>query len=457
MKSNRLFRRAAAYAAAACLTLGGFSQIALADYAAEGDVLEQWVCQVVVQNGNNDQHSNLWMNDGVCESISYRTEQHVTLDPADGAFAETEDVLNFAAIYFSYYGEYTGDAEFDVKLTNVTIYSTGYDPITLADYSSVEAGTNNPVSSNDYAVRYDFQDQLDASVRTDVLRNLERIEFDMYVEGANFSDAPQVEDTGAAQDGYTELASVGQDSELDVMFFAMDSNWKWIEPGTTMKLKYQTDEHMVIETDGAAFAEAVGPMNNAGFQIGYYTDQLADDAQYSIKYTISNAVMNFDGYDPVALGDFSSENAEWETAGNSGKLFIDLALFPADADTAEMFRHMTSVEFDYHVEYVGATGVEAPAESSEETTPETSEETTEEAVTTEEEKTSEESTEEQTSSAETSGEESAEESAAAAAAEPDDDSGSSPAKIIITVVAVVVLFGALIAVGVMYVKKSKQI
>lgn len=460
MKLNRLFRKAAAFTAAACMTLGGLSQIALADYASQGDMLESWVCQVVVQNGTNDQNSNLWMNDGVFEAISYKTEQHVTLDPADGAFANAEDVLNFAAIYFSYYGEFSGDAQFDITLTNVTIHSTGYDPIALADYSSVEAGTNNPVSSNDYAVRYDFQDQLDASVRTDVLRNLEYIEFDLYVDSANFSDAPQVGEASAAPgDEYTELAAAGGDANIDAMFFAMDQNWSWIEPGSTVRFKYQTEEHAVIEIDGTAFADAVGPMNTAGFQIGYYTDQFSSEAKYSIQYTISNVVLNFDGYDPIAVGDFSSADAELsDAAGNSGKLFVDMGVFPADADTVEMFRHLTSVEFDYRVDYLGVTGAEGretePEESSEESSEEPSEETTQEP---------EESTEESTQdSAETSTEESeaaetTADNASTQAAEEEENSGNNMVKLIVTVVAVVILLAALVVVGVMYVKKSRQI
>lgn len=461
MKLNRLVRKAVAFTAAACMTLGGFSQIVLADYAAQGDMLESWVCQVVVQNGTNDQNSNLWMNDGVCDSISYKTAQHVTLDPADGAFAGAEDVLNFAAIYFSYYGEFTGDAQFDITLTNVTIYSTDYDPIVLADYSSVEAGTNKPVSSNDYAVRYDFQDQLDASIRTDVLRKLDRIEFDLYVDSANFSDAPQVDASAAPEDEYTELASAGEDANIDIMFFAMDEKWSWIEPGGTARFKYQTDEHVVMEVDGAtAFADVAGPMNTAGFQIGYYTDQFPEDAKYSLQYSISNVVMNFDGYDPVAVGDFSAADAELDdAAGNSGKLFIDLGKLPADADTAEMFRHLTSIEFDYRVDFLGVTGVEIedtkPEDTSEETSEDTSEESTEEPKTTEAEESTKESAEE--SAAVSSEDAGSTAESTGAQSEAEDDSGNNMAKIIVTIVAVVILFVALAVVGVMYVKKSKQI
>lgn len=464
MRLNRLFHKAVASAAAACMALGGFSQFALADYVAQGDELSDWVCQVVVQNGANDQNANLWMNNGVCSSMNYKTEQHIVLDPPDGAFANAEDVLNFAAIYFSYYGEFSGDAQFDITLTNVTIYSNGYEPIALADYSSVDAGTNYPVSSNDYAVRYDFQDQLDLSIRTDVLRNLDRIEFDLYVDNANFSDAEQVDDASAEpEEEYTELAVAGEDSNIDVIFYSMDSGWTWLEAGDHVKLKYQTDEHITIAVDGAtSFAEAVGPMTVAGFLVGYYTDQFPEDANYRMDYTISNVVMNFDGYDPIAFGDLSSENAEKDRDGAyAGRNVISLESFPADADTAEMFRHLISIEFDYRVDFLGVAATEDtdtdPEEPTTEETEKSTEESTEEPTTEETGESTEESTEEPASTASEEPEtaESAEESTEAP--ETKEDSGSNMAKIIVTIVAVVILFAALAAVGVMYIKKSKQI
>lgn len=461
MKVNRLFCKAVSFAAAACLTLGSFSQIVLADYANQGDILERWVCQVVVQNGANDQNSNAWMNDGVCDSISYKTEQHVVLDPADGAFANTEDVLNFAAIYFSYYGDFTGDAQFDITLKNVTIHSTGYEPIVIADYSSVDAGTNNPVSGNDYAVRYDFQDQLDASIRTDVLRNLETIEFDLYVDRANFSDAPQVEAPAEPGDEYAELAVAGEDANLDVIFYAMDAGWSWLEAPEHARLKYQTDDHIALAVDGATmFAAAAGPMNAAGFMIGYYNDQIPADSKYRIDYTISNVVLSFEGYDPIVIEKLASADAEHD----EGKEFMGrvsfMGYFPAEADVAEMLRHLTSIEFDYNVEFLGATGVEGVNQTPEETDPvetepeETEPEETEPEETEPAESSSEEAETQESSAEETEGET---EAAGTEASEDEEKSGNNTAKLVVTIVAVVILFAALAAVAVMYVKKSKQI
>ena len=458
MRLNRVFRKSASMLAAVCMITGSFSGIAMADYASTGDVLESWVCQVVVQNGTNDNNSSLWMNGGACESISYNTEQHVVLDPADDTFSGTEDVLNFAAIYFSYYGDYTGDAQFDVTLTNVTINSNGYDPITLADYSSVDAGTNYPTSSNDYAVRYDFQDQLDESTRTDVLRNLDTIEFDMVVSAANFSDAPQVEadadteDTGDASDlTYTELVTTaGVDANMDVLFFSMDANWTWIQPSDSVRMLYQTEDHASYAVDGATlFADAVGPMSVWGFMIGYYDDQIPEDSYYDLQYTLTNITLTFDTYDPVVFGDISSDGAEWDSVyGNSGKFYFYSEYFPADADTADMMRHLTAIDFDYYVTYVGATGIEAETEEeTEEVTEEVTEEETEAPEETEEE------TEAETS---TTAEETEEESTEAADSD-DDSSDSDTVRLVVTIVAVVILLGALIAVAVMYVKRSKQI
>ncbi len=476
MRLNRVFRKAASLTAAVCMITGSFSGVAMADYANTGDVLESWVCQVVVQNGTNDNNSSLWMNGGVCESISYNTEQHVVLDPADDTFSGTEDVLNFAAIYFSYYGDYTGDAQFDVTLTNVTINSNGYDPITLADYSSVDAGTNYPSADNDYAVRYDFQDQLDESTRTDVLRNLDRIEFDMVVSAANFSDAPQVEaddaaaadadadteDTGDASDlTYTELVSeAGVDANMDVLFFSMDANWTWIQPSDSVRMLYQTEDHASYAVDGATlFADAVGPMSVWGFMVGYYDDQIPEDSYYDLQYTITNITLTFDTYDPVVFGDISSDGAEWDSVyGNSGKFYFYSEYFPADADTADMMRHLIAIDFDYYVSYVGATGIEAEVEevTEEETEePEETEEETEKETEAETEKETEEETEAETE-APTTSEEAATESTEAADSSDDSSSGDM-AKIVVTIVAVVILLVALIVVAVMYVKRSKQI
>ncbi len=477
MRLNRVFRKAASLVTAVCLITGSFSGMALADYANTGDVLENWACQVVVQNGTNDNNANLWMNGGACESITYNTEQHVVLDPADDTFSGVEDVLNFAAIYFSYYGDYTGDAQFDVTLTNVTIYSNGYDAITLADYSSVDSGTNYPSADNDYAVRYDFQDQLDESTRTDVLRNLDRIEFDMVVSAANFSDAPQVEaddaaaadaDADAAEDTgdegeltYTELVTTaGETSNIDVMFFGMDNDWTWAQQSGTTKLNYQVEEHVTVEIDGATvFAESDTPMQVIGFQIGYYDDQIPEDSYYDLQFTITNITLNFDTYDSVVLGDISSEDMDLDSEyGNSGKFYFYSEYFPADADTADMMRHLISIDFDYYVTYVGATGIEAETEEETEEVTEEPEETEEETEA-ETEKETEEETEAETekeTEAPTTSEEAETESTEASDSSSDSSSGDM-VKIIVTIVAVVILLGALVVVAVMYVKKSKQI
>jgi hypothetical protein len=450
MRLKNVLHRSAALAAAACISVSGFSQVALADYAAAGDTLENWVCQVVVQNGDNPDHANLWMNDGVCNSITLQNDQHVVLDPADGTFANSEDVLNFAAIYFSYYGEYEGDAEFDISMTNVTIYSTNYDPIVIADYNSVDAGTNQPSASNDYAVRYDFQDQLDASIRTDVLRNLDRIEFDLYVDHANFSDAPQVE--GSAQtsvEGYGEMASAGNDAGVNVFLYALNSgDWAWMQTNGK-NLNYQTDEHYVIEAgDSASNFAALTSAADVGLQIGYYNNSLPDDTVYKFDCTFSNVVLNFDGYDAVSVGDFTSTEKEFLDS-NYGQVSV-LSAFPEGADVAEMLRHLTSIEFDARIDFLGALGVEGVNQP---------EETTTEAETTPEETTTEEP-KETTTEAETTTVEETTTAAATTEAETtaasEESSGSNTAKIVITIVAVVVLFGALGAVAVMYFKKSKQ-
>ncbi len=451
MKLNGLFHKAVAFGAAVCMTLGGLSQAAFADYVSTGDLLENWVCQVVVQNGSSEQNANLWMNDGECDAIYYKTEQHVVLDPAEGAFANAEDALNFAAIYFSYYGEYSEGAQFDITLTNVTIYSTDYDPIVLADYSSVDAGTNYPVSGNDFAIRYDFQEQLDASIRTDVLRKLDRIEFDLYVDRANFSDAPQVDGSAAPGEDYTELAVAGQDSSIDVTFYAMDGSWTWKDGGSA-RLVYQTDEHAVMEVDGATiFAELGDTVNTAGLQLGYYNNQIPSDAVYSISCLLTNVVLNFDGYDPIVIESMSWENAEHDSGvTHAGRLSVKDYL-PADADQMDMLRHLVSVEFDYRVDYLGVTGVNMGGNESDETTQAPEETTTEpeEETTTEPEETEAPATEE------------AEESTAApqttAASTENQGSDSNTARIVVTIVAGVLLFAALIVVGVMYIKKSKQI
>ncbi|MCR5743733.1 MAG: hypothetical protein K6F92_08480 [Lachnospiraceae bacterium] len=188
---GKLFKKTSAVVMAATMMMLS-SVVAFADAYEEGQEVSGVAIQIVVQNDNSAENAFKWMNDGVFENPQYQTEQHVVLKPAADAFALTDDVCKMTAIYFGYYGEYSSikDIQFDITMKNIVVYGTDYDGIALADYSSVDAGTNIPKDAS-HSIIYDFKDQFgDAATRTYAMQHLDRIEFDLYI---SYVEIPGVE------------------------------------------------------------------------------------------------------------------------------------------------------------------------------------------------------------------------------------------------------------------------
>ena len=280
------------------------------------------------------------------------------------------------------------------------------------------------------------------------------------------------------QEGYHELSEAYFDTQVDMFFFCMDQGWSWIQPDTTAaKLEYKTPGHISLAAPAEnTFFNDSESLTRIGFRVGYFTEapELAD-VSYDIKFNIKNMTFTFDGYDPIVVGDLTNDSVEWDES-SSGLLFVE-SYFPDLTVAADMMRHLSAIDFDYEVYYLGATGLEEiianatePAETEPvetepaETEPasteeETSEEETSEEETTEEKTTEEKTTEEETAKKEETKETEPEASSEAASTEEakDDGEGSGNVKVIITIVASVILVGALAAVAIVYVKKSKMV
>ena len=188
---GKLLKKTSAVVMAAAMMMLS-SVVAFADAYEEGQSVAGIAIQIAVQNDNSEENSYKWMNGGVFEEALYQTEQHVVLKPDAEIFDGTEDLCKMAAIYFGYYGEYSSisNIRFDFTMTNIVMYGEDYEGIPLADYSTVDAGTNIPSDKN-HSIIYDFKDQFgDAATRTYALRHLDRIEFDLYI---SYIEIPGVE------------------------------------------------------------------------------------------------------------------------------------------------------------------------------------------------------------------------------------------------------------------------
>jgi len=188
---RKLIKKTSAVMLAAAMTMLS-SVVAFADAYEEGQSVPGIAIQIAVQNDNSEENAYKWMNGGVFEEALYQTEQHVVLQPAAELFDDTADACKMAAIYFGYYGDYSSitDIRFDITMTNIVMYGEDYEGIPLADYSTVDAGTNVPAGQT-HDIIYDFKDQFpDAATRTYALQHLDRIEFDLYV---SYIEIPGVE------------------------------------------------------------------------------------------------------------------------------------------------------------------------------------------------------------------------------------------------------------------------
>ncbi|GEM_PF-4676576 len=196
---GKVLRRLAAGFMAFCMCAAAPVAALADDYFAEGEVLDGLVIQIVVQNDQTENNAFKWMNGGAFEEIPYQTPVHIELRPDEGLFADAESLMKICALYISYYGPYSKseEAQIDVKLTNIFMHLREGTPdvIGLADFDSVEAGMNEPDKSGNYAIIYDFQEQIpDGPTRAYCMQHLDYIEMDIEVSYFYMSDAAQTEE-----------------------------------------------------------------------------------------------------------------------------------------------------------------------------------------------------------------------------------------------------------------------